>query len=139
METNIYKINLSNLERATAQEVFDQIVAHLRKQGKRSKDLTGTDSCMYRNQEGLMCAAGCLISEEEYDETKMDRDSEGDIGMGWRELVHKGIVPDAHAEMICKLQNVHDSNTRPEDWEPGFKLVAGQFELEYKEGEVKNV
>lgn len=47
----------------TKQEVFDKVATHLLTQNKRS--LEGT-SCVYRAKDGSMCAAGCLIPDEEY-------------------------------------------------------------------------
>lgn len=50
----------------TAQEIFDKVTAHLRKQGKASVDIDG--SCAYRGEGGTSCAVGCLIPDEMYDE-----------------------------------------------------------------------
>ena len=57
-------ITLKTLGKATAQEVFDQVATHLLTQNERSLDGA---SCSYRNCDGLKCAAGCLISDDEYD------------------------------------------------------------------------
>lgn len=58
------QITLSNLHEATAQQVFDQAALHLLTQNRKSKEDT---KCAYRTKEGLRCAAGCFISEEEYE------------------------------------------------------------------------
>jgi hypothetical protein len=50
------------------QKTFDAVLAHLRKQGKRAID---GESCMYRTEDGLKCAIGCLIPDDKYD-PKMD-------------------------------------------------------------------
>ena len=47
----------------TKQEVFDKVATHLLTQNKRSLEDT---SCVYRAKDGSMCAAGCLIPDEEY-------------------------------------------------------------------------
>lgn len=47
----------------TKQEVFDKVATHLLTQKKRSYD---NGSCAYRAKDGSMCAAGCLIPDEEY-------------------------------------------------------------------------
>lgn len=54
-------ISLKNLHQATAQQVFDQVVGHLRSQGQKSQavlKLGVVTACVYRNPDGLKCAAG---------------------------------------------------------------------------------
>lgn len=46
------------------QKTFDKVAIHLRKQGKAATVGAG---CMYRTDEGLKCAVGCLIPDELYD------------------------------------------------------------------------
>jgi len=46
------------------QELFSTVVNHLRKQGKPAQDDEG--QCVYRNDEGCMCAVGVLIKEDVY-------------------------------------------------------------------------
>jgi hypothetical protein len=48
----------------TRQELFDKVAAALIAQGKPSLDPGGM--CQYRGLEGLACAAGHLIPDEEY-------------------------------------------------------------------------
>ena len=45
------------------QEVFNKVAAHLLAQGKPA--LKGED-CVYRSKDGLKCAIGCLIPDENY-------------------------------------------------------------------------
>lgn len=47
----------------TKQEVFDKVVTHLVRQGRRSIDGIG---CAYRGRDSTMCAVGCLIKDEFY-------------------------------------------------------------------------
>ena len=47
------------------QEVFDHVINHLVTQGQRCYD-AHTDVCLYRSPEGMSCAVGCLMSDEEY-------------------------------------------------------------------------
>lgn len=49
----------------TLQEIFDKSVEGLASQGFRQA-MDG-DSCMYRSPDGLKCAAGWLISDDEYE------------------------------------------------------------------------
>ena len=55
-------ITLATLEQATAQQVFTQVKNHLLKQNEKSM-INGI--CAYRGSNGLQCAAGCLMSDEE--------------------------------------------------------------------------
>jgi hypothetical protein len=92
------KITLKNLHEATAQEVFDQVKNHLITQGEQSVNSGGL--CVYRNVNGLSCAAGCLISEEEY-----NPDFEMNL---WGDLINMRLVPSAHSNLIGELQKIHD-------------------------------
>lgn len=117
-------ITLATLEEATAQEVFDQVVNHLRKQNKQS---LANSKCLYRYGD-LKCAAGCLISDEEY-----HRDMEGST---WLILVDKLGIPNAHESLIFALQDIHDNGGY--EWrdfseiEHRFKDLAEQLNLSYK-------
>ena len=112
-------ITLATLEEKTAQEVFDYIVAHLRKQGKKS---FANGRCRYRYR-GLRCAAGCLIGEDEY-----VRQMEN---LSWSNLVHLGLVPTDHLKhLISEMQHVHDRYGE-DGWEYGSQEKAHEFNLTY--------
>lgn len=91
-------ITLATLFDATEQEVFDQVVEHLKKQRVRCVDNHGF--CRYRGRDGLKCAAGCLISDDEYD-PKLENHA-------WQTLTREKLVPDCHSDLIEVLQAVHD-------------------------------
>lgn len=121
-------ITLATLKDATAQQVFDQVVDHLRKQGKQAYSYKN-DSCNYRVVglcgEILKCAAGCLIGDDEYS-PEMDNNDEG---TSWAQLVDRGQVPASHRELIRQLQNIHDGVIT--HWEKGFAEVALAYGLSY--------
>lgn len=132
----MYKINLANLSRATAQEVFDQVVTHLRHQKVQSVSDDHMGMCMYRDGKGNMCAAGCLISDDEYN-IRFDTDIDGTIGVGWRDLIERRVVLSTHDRLISKLQNIHDSCNDIDEWEKRFEYIAIEFNLNFvKQGEV---
>lgn len=91
------------LENWTAQQVFEKVGRHLLDQGRPSVVRTSDghhDMCRYRTPDGLECAAGCLIPEEEYTvslETK-----------GWHTMSELSRVPAKHVDLIGELQMVHD-------------------------------
>lgn len=114
-------ITLKTLPQATAQEVFDQIATHLLKQNQRAFK-PGDGSCMYCTPSGLKCAAGCLISDDEYT-------SEFE-GNNWVDLAAKDqrLVPDNHLDLIFALQRIHD-NYDPSVWHEKLAQLAYWHEL----------
>lgn len=119
------KITLSNLANATAQEIFNQVCEHLNKQGEPcTVDVDGYPSCRYHEGD-LRCAAGCLISEEEY----QDRSLYKHEGRGWTYLANMHIVPDNHFSLITDLQRVHDMN-KPDQWENELRRVGLAYNLD---------
>lgn len=119
------KVTLANLSQATAQQVFDHVARHLLTQGEKSgvydpeiRDYT----CMYRGPHGLMCAAGCLMTDEEYQPAFESKS--WDCG-----LVEGGRVPAAHAALIADLQTVHDEDA-VEMWPGRLRLLAGFHKLD---------
>lgn len=123
-------ITLATLEKATEQEVFDQVAKHMLAQGVRSRldDEDHTNVCMYRGPNGLKCAAGCLIGDDEYTE-KMDNNN---AGTSWEGMVKRGEVPKAHAGLIQELQSLHD-HTEPEEWAADLAELASDLGLNYSE------
>lgn len=106
----------------TKQEVFDKVVAHLRKQGCKSID---ADGCLYRGPDGTMCAAGCLIDDEDYHPFM-----EGyPIILNLETCETGGRAAEAvfqnteHLDLVLDLQDIHDYRM-VEQWEKGFAEVA---------------
>lgn len=126
-------ITLANLKDATAQQIFDQVATHLLTQNKQSMKSGDVNVCLYRNGEGLKCAAGCLIGDDEY---KPEMDSSGTIGggtkvgSGWGRLVERGLVPSEHEELITSLQRVHDAYL-PTHWGVQLANLANRFDLTF--------
>ena len=90
----------------TLQEVFNIVSAHLLTQIKRSiKTLNGSyfSACAYRGKNGMKCAAGVLIPDDQYN-PKME-------GLFWDELVKANYVENKFVEEIAELQFIHDSNS----------------------------
>lgn len=93
-------ITLATLHQATAQEVFDQVATHLMSQGEKSERDSAL-GCAYR-EGNLKCAAGCLISDAEY--------QPGFEGKDWGYLVESGCVPAIYKDLISDLQTCHDDD-----------------------------
>lgn len=115
-------ITLKTLAEASAQDVFDHVVRHLGKQGVRSMEEDGdtSASCAYRGVEGRMCAAGCLVADDEY-----QKDWEG---LSWEGLLNRGAVPPEHGSLIDDLQLVHD--TKFDDWSGALRITALKYNLD---------
>lgn len=124
-------ITLATLKDATAQQVFDQVKNHLLKQNVRST--AAIQGCAYRGGWGsqkLMCAAGCLISDEEYAE-RGSFIMDGSNNTSWEYHVEKGRVPKEHFDLIKSLQTIHDQDD-PSEWPAQLKELAAYHGLVYE-------
>lgn len=111
-------ISLKTLHLATAQEVFDQVKDHLLKQN--AKSFIPGQGCMYRGENGMKCAAGCLIADDEY--------SPEFEGASWAYVISFCID---HGKLISFLQKIHDC-CNPSEWESELKKVAELFNLKWE-------
>jgi hypothetical protein len=111
----------------TNKQIFNKVKKHLLNQGEQAKNLY---SCLYRTQNGLKCAIGCLISDELYsDEIECGILDYNDYNGIWsgdinnncllvQTLYQSGIdlSNKETVELLNKLQSIHDSFT-PYEWE----------------------
>jgi len=111
------RITLANLNQATAQQVFDQVALHLFIQNERSGS---SDLCYYRRG-NLQCAAGCLLSDGDYDELSMAFSEKGRQleGRNWYALRTSSY----HDSLIRALQSIHDRREIT-SWPRLLKVVA---------------
>ena len=123
-------ITLKTLKYATAQEVFDQVAEHLLAQKQQSLDPDKyNDICVYRAPEGLKCAVGCLIADDEY---LKEWEGKGWAIIGPNIALDLGIDFDReHESLLIKLQSVHD-NYEPELWLTNLKKLAEVEKLNTK-------
>lgn len=116
-------VTLKTLCQATAQEVFDQVAKHLLQQNQVSRTKMG--DCSYRayldNDVVLKCAAGCLIADDEYS-PRMDAATSG---TSWDSLIQEELVPHCHAELIMRLQTLHDT-VEPDKWLRALQSLAAE-------------
>lgn len=125
-----------------AQEIFETVVRHLSKQGRRSmRALHGAERpewieggapamrCAYRGDGGTMCAVGVLIPDEEYRPTLE--------GLLVRSLLDRADIGTAvaalrrHASLLFELQRAHDS-VMPNNGPIAIRLarIACAYELD---------
>lgn len=113
------------------QEIFDKVATHLIAQGKQSlapDPHHEGEVCAYRGADGTMCAAGCLIPDDEYDPAFE--------GMPWGCIADE--VPSFANEpfevhsLIKSLQGVHDYEfywSTPERLKDALETVANRYGL----------
>ena len=110
-----------------AQGIFDQVVAHLRAQGKRSKQAMehGLYRCLYHHPDGLKCAVGCLIPAADYKPVMEKHEMHEVLEMVAQPLRAKLL---RHEKLLGDLQNLHD-NILVDGWEGGLLQVAQNHNL----------
>lgn len=105
-----------------AQEIFNHVVKHLRKQGKKSFLSGSAGVCAYRGDGGLQCAVGCLINDDEYDRNIESLPASKAIRLLKIYRLY------SFERLLTELQNVHDY-TPVSDWENTLKRVGEEFGL----------
>ena len=120
-------ITLKNLGEATPIQVFNQAKEHLLKQMQKSLTEDGF-TCMYRSFDGLKCAAGCFIADDEYDEQMEDK-SWGQVS---NRFYGKFVDIFSHENLISQLQLIHDRHPT-EEWECELSklevdVLAGKYD-----------
>ena len=114
------------------QEIFDKVATHLIAQGKQSMGVgygpLGAAGCAYRGDGGTMCAAGCLIPDDEY-KPQFE-------GIPWVSIANDVPsfldAPDEDHDLIDSLQLVHDDENyweTPETLKDALRDVANCYGL----------
>jgi len=124
----------------TQQEIFDIVSNHLLTQNEKAEN--GTDLCVYRSEDGLKCAIGCLIPDDEYDDNiegisigafvceNLELDSKEKLVLLNNILKKEAIDVDEYFGLLKDLQNVHDFHD-VEDWYWSLEKVADKYELQF--------
>lgn len=133
-----------------AQTIFDRVASHLLAQKASAFDHDG--NCVYRNYQGLKCAVGCLIPDQDYTSkiegfsipfegvTLTSEIAEKSELLSKILLKNKIDLQDSKIRNLLRsLQNIHDScNGR--SFFSDLKILAQKLELEFKfEQEKANV
>lgn len=106
------------------QEIFNKVSNHLITQNSQARD--EKNNCRYRADDGKMCAAGCLIPDEDYkpywEVTSVHNSNSNSISMYF-----KSKYTTEEVELISRLQTIHD-------WEPvtNWKYMLIHTGKEYK-------
>ena len=129
----------------TAQEIYDTVLAHLRKQGRASRTIAG--GCRYRGPDGTACAVGCLIPDELYDH-RIEGLSVVEIMGGETHTASPSVrykfretlaritrrLGAEHLQLLENLQRAHDqllADGGLARWEREMEDIARHFKLEY--------
>lgn len=108
------------IKKSGLQAIFDRAYKGLAKQGFVQSAWTGT-GCRYRGPNGLKCAAGHCISDEDYHED-----------MEWKliSLVLDGLgIDDEKVRFIQDLQSAHDNSNFADTMDKELAKVAGKYGL----------
>lgn len=106
----------------TAQEMFDKVAVHMVTQNKKSLNEHGF--CRYRGEGNTKCAAGCLLSDEDY-----NIDFEG--GTTYSPIVQPTfikIVGVENLDLLRELQQIHD-DVVPNQWTISLRNIAKKYAL----------
>tara|TARA_R110000744_G_C18929865_1_gene512976 strand:+ start:77 stop:469 length:393 start_codon:yes stop_codon:yes gene_type:complete len=128
-------ITLANILSSSQQEIFNKCSEHLLKQNKKSID--ESVGCLYKDDNGLTCAIGCFITEEEYDPNMEQEGIDGQTFISFFKKQYNFLSEDINEgrldnmSLLMALQYVHD-NHDVEDWEISLKEVAKEFSLKIK-------
>jgi len=118
------------------QEVFTKIVNHLRKQNAKSMAMifppepSREDSygCAYRGDGGLMCAVGCLITDEAYTDRMENSPAYSSFVIDILEKSGLGKIDMADGNFLRAMQKIHD-DVPIDAWEDSFMRVANVWEV----------
>ena len=115
------------------QEIFNKASAHLRSMDGPSLDDRG-DSCMYRGEDGAMCAVGVFISDEHYF-TDMEGGGIDGSNMRAREAVALSWGQDCldapQLDLLSDLQNAHDQGSRRDDWSNIIRVSLERIRMKH--------
>jgi hypothetical protein len=109
------------------QEIFTKVKNHLLAQNKRSTgvdDITEIEVCKYLGEGGLMCAVGCLISDELY-----SPEIEG-LAISNLPTIIINELGKENVPLLKDLQHLHD-RVNVEQWETELRKLATIHNLEF--------
>lgn len=111
----------------TAQELFNTVVLHMRKQGRQSNTAGPGSSCRYRSPEGMKCAVGCLIPDEVYNQGIEGRSVNSAAVM----MLLMDLHLQEHKSLLISLQGAHDWawGSHDEDGETDFKPAPAWMDI----------
>lgn len=115
----------------TDQEIFDKVATHLLNQNEQSVKLIERfgeeiEVCQYRSDNGLKCAAGCLIPDDLY-RSEFEGNTWDCLAAEIGGEFFKSFSPENNY-LISRLQGLHDTH-EPRLWKDELENLAEQFDL----------
>jgi len=128
------------MEQLSGQEIYNTVLFKLREQKVQSYShcLEGY-SCLYRGPNGVKCALGHLINDEEY---VPEMEGKSADCLARESFMPKRLLP--YLGLIAGLQTAHDdcmprsTQGSMDLWEQGMKNIAEQFRLVYTPPQTNN-
>lgn len=117
----------------TAQEIFDKAARGIIKQ-RYKPSIDKYSRCCYRSKEGLRCAAGHLLTEEELEVVGKRYNTVLFNILFAKELVSGDFGP--HLALIRQLQDAHDGPLKtggPSSWDACMREIAKKHNLSVAE------
>mgnify|MGYP005699310203 FL=1 len=107
-------------------QVFKKVAEHLLQQKVRSVNAE-EDFCMYKHPENeLTCAVGCLITDAHYYPSLEGNAADSTVVRNAIAFSLATAVNKQDAELLCKLQDVHDYDD-PQLWREKLNEVAEMY------------
>lgn len=114
-----------------AQTIFNRVVRHLNRQGKKSQHKIGySDKCLYRGPNGLACAVGGILPDRLYCD-KIEGAAVDGLFNPNNTRYNPPIVKyfgEKNKKLLFSLQSCHDSY-EPFLWLVRLKEIGSQFQL----------
>lgn len=111
----------------TKRQTFNKIKKHLLEQGEPA--VTESGHYLYHSKDGLKCAVGCLISEDDY-ERSFERFKEehliDHVGAKKLEKILNVKLTSETTDMLNDLQSVHD-NVQPKNWKRSLTRIEKRY------------
>lgn len=117
---NAAPITLATLHQASLQEIFDQSAWHLLAQGQKSLASLPRRpglACAYRGNNGMKCAVGVFIADDEYSPAM-----EGKAAVDLCRAFAKD-AGNLRVRLLADLQSIHDAY-KPRQWRRQLRNIA---------------
>jgi hypothetical protein len=111
------------------QRIFNKVASHLLRQNKKSTIPGEPQYCAYRGKDGLRCALGTLITNQNYSQ---GLDGAYGGGVGYPE-VYDSIIKsypfcEGQVQLLHDLQSIHDMQ-KPSRWRQKLSVLAKKYNL----------
>jgi hypothetical protein len=114
---------IDTLDQFSLQEIFEFVAKHLLTQKEPALDESG--DCVYRGENNLKCAVGCLIPDSLY-RSEIEYVSFSYLNSFFPSISN---YPQKCRNLVCSLQDIHDGQNT-ESWYEQICILAESYELD---------